>query len=157
MPTKNSVRGVSVFERFSTDMGLHVMEVSAPARAAVRSNHVVGAGADAIRVLHVQGGIRFAGAERIVREVIDTAPAEARVAFDLSMVSSIDDVARRVLLEVVRRLTLDGHEVYLIDPESAIPEPDPGDGGRAAVVGDIDQVGDRACAVSDDTGFGGGT
>lgn len=39
----NSVRGVSLFERFSSDMGLHVMEVPAAARAVVRSNHVVAA------------------------------------------------------------------------------------------------------------------
>ena len=63
-------RGVSLFERFSSDMGLHVMEVPAAARAVVRSNHVLGRGAGAVRVLQAQGGIRFAGAERIVREFI---------------------------------------------------------------------------------------
>ena len=29
----NSVRGVSLFERFSTDMGMHLMEVPPPARS----------------------------------------------------------------------------------------------------------------------------
>lgn len=43
---------------------------------------------------------------------VDTAPAESRVVLDLTMVSSIDDVSRRMLLEVARRLTLDGSEVY---------------------------------------------
>lgn len=136
-PHGNSVRGVSLFGRFSSDMGLHVMEVPAAARAVVRSNHVVGGGADAVRVIQLQGGIRFAGAERIVREVVDTAPAEATVALDLTMVSSIDDVARRMLLEVARRLTLDGHEVHLVDPGSVVPDPDPGDGGRVTVVGQV--------------------
>jgi glutaminase len=136
----NSVRGVSMFGRFSSDMGLHVMEVPATARAVVRSNHVVGAGPDAIRVLQLQGGIRFAGVERVVREVVDTAPSETKLALDLTMVYSIDDVARRTLLEIVRRLTLDGLDVYLIDPESILPEPDPGDGGRVTVVSDLDQV-----------------
>jgi glutaminase len=139
-PHGNSVRGVSLFERFSSDMGLHVMEVPAAARAVVRSNHVVGRGPDAIRVLQLQGGINFAAAERIVREAVDTAPAEAEVALDLTMVYSIDDVGRRMLLEVVRRLTLDGHEVYLVDPEAIMPDPEPGDGGRITVVGDIEQV-----------------
>lgn len=134
----NSVRGVSLFGRFSSDMGMHVMEVPAAARAVVRSNHVVGSGPNAIRVLQLQGGIRFAGAERIVREAVNTAPPEARVALDLTMVYSIDDVARRMLLEVARRLTLDGHEVYLVDPESMIP--DPGDGGRVTVVGNVEQA-----------------
>ncbi|MFD4404947.1 glutaminase [Nocardia sp. NPDC058499] len=136
----NSVRGVSLFERFSADMGLHVMEVPAAARAVVRSNHVAGRGPEAIRVLQLQGGIGFAAAERVVREAVDTAPAEARVALDLTMVYSIDDVGRRMLLEVVRRLTLDGHEVYLVDPEAIIPDPDPGDGGRVTIVGDIAQA-----------------
>jgi hypothetical protein len=56
------------------DMGLHLMEVPPSARAAVRSNHVIGSGRAATRVLQLQGGIRFAGAERVVREAVDTAP-----------------------------------------------------------------------------------
>ncbi|WP_181787311.1 glutaminase [Streptomyces phytophilus] len=139
-PHGNSVRGVSLFERFSSDMGLHVMEVPPAARAVVRSNHVVGGGPGAIRVVQLQGGIGFAAAERVVREVVSTAPREAGVALDLTMVHSIDDVARRMLLEVARRLTLDGHEVYLVDPESVVPDPDPGDGGRVTVVSDVEQA-----------------
>ncbi|WP_407565420.1 glutaminase [Streptomyces sp. 184] len=139
-PHGNSVRGVSLFERFSSDMGLHVMEVPPAARAVVRSNHLVGSGPNAIRVLQLQGGVGFAGAEKIVRETLDTAPREVRVAFDLTRVYSIDDVARRMLLEVVRRLTLDGHDVYLVDPESIVPDPDPGDGGRVTVVGSVEQA-----------------
>ncbi|MET0930375.1 MAG: glutaminase [Aeromicrobium sp.] len=58
----NSVRGVSLFERFSSDTGLHLMEVPPTAPEVVRSNQVVGDGPDAIRVIQLQGGIRFAGA-----------------------------------------------------------------------------------------------
>lgn len=130
----NSVRGVSLFERFTSDMGMHVMEVPPPARAVVRSNRVRGEGDAATRILRLQGGIRFAGAERVVREVVASAPAERRVVLDVSLVHSIDDVARRMLLEVARRLTLEGHDVYLVDPERVMPDPDPGDGGRLTVV-----------------------
>ncbi|MGV9389649.1 glutaminase [Streptomyces olivaceus] len=136
----NSVRGVSLFERLSSDMGLHVMEVPATSRSAVRSSHVLGSGPQALRVLELQGGIGFAGAERVVKEVVDAPPAETRVALDLTRVHSIDDVARRMLLEVVRRLTLTGHEVYLVDPESVVPDPDPGDGGRVVVVDHVDRA-----------------
>lgn len=136
----NSVRGISLFERFSSDMGLHVMEVPAAARAVVRSHHVVGSGPNALRVLQLQGGIGFAGAERVVQEAEDISPSDVRVALDLTRVYSIDDVARRVLLEVARRLTLNGHEVYLVDPESIMPDPDPGDGGRVTVVDDVDHA-----------------
>ena len=83
----NSMRGVSLFERFSSDMGLHVMEVPAAARAVVRSNHVLGRGAGAVRVLQAQGGIRFAGAERIVREFIGANFDESRVVLDFTLVS----------------------------------------------------------------------
>ncbi|WP_210571844.1 glutaminase [Streptomyces sp. GESEQ-4] len=136
----NSVRGVALFERFSSDMGLHVMEVPAASRAIVRSNHVVGSGSSALRVLRLQGVIGFAGAERVVQKAMGISPSDVRVALDLTRVFSIDDVARRVLLEVARRLTLNGHEVYLVDPESIMPDPDPGDGGRVAVVDNVDQA-----------------
>lgn len=133
----NSVRGVSLFERFSSDMGLHVMEVPSAGRAVVRSSHVLGSGPDALRVLELQGGIGFAGAERVVREILDTDPQETRVAIDLTRVHAIDDVARRMVLEIARRLTLDGREVYLVDPEAVIPDPEPGDGGRVTVIREV--------------------
>ncbi|MEW1756832.1 glutaminase [Streptomyces cyaneofuscatus] len=133
----NSVRGVSLFERFSSDMGLHVMEVPSAGRAVVRSSHVLGSGPDALRVLELQGGIGFAGAERVVREVLDTDPQETRVAIDLTRVHAIDDVARRMVLEIARRLTLDGRQVYLVDPETVIPDPEPGDGGRVTVIREV--------------------
>ncbi|MFX4293543.1 glutaminase [Streptomyces bohaiensis] len=136
----NSVRGVSLFERFSSDMGLHVMDVPSAGQAVVRSNHVLGSGPDALRVLELQGGIDFAGAERVVRAALETAPPEARVAVDLTRVHAIDDVARRMVLEVARRLTLDGQEVYLVDPETMLPDPDPGDGGRVTVVRTVEEA-----------------
>ncbi|WP_420371361.1 STAS domain-containing protein [Kribbella amoyensis] len=128
-------------------MGLHVMEVPPAARAVVRSHHVVGTGPDATRVLQLQGGIRFAAAERVVREVVDAGPAEPRVVFDLTAVSSIDDVARRMLLEVARRLTLDGLAIYLIDPESILPDPDPGDGGHIIAISNLEDAVDAVAKI----------
>ncbi|MFF6961553.1 glutaminase [Streptomyces sp. NPDC008317] len=136
----NSVRGVSLFEPFSGGMGLRVMEVPAAARAVARSHHDVGSGPNALRVLRLQGGIGFAAAERVVQEAMAVPPSAVRVALDLTRVHSMDGAARRVLLEVVRRLTLSGHEVYLADPESIMPDPDPGDGGRVTVVDTVDQA-----------------
>ena len=102
-----SVRGSALLGRSSSGMGMHVMEVPLTARGVVRSNHVVGTGEAATRVLLLQGGVRFAGAEKVVRDV---------------------------LLEVVRRLTSDGHAVSLVDPEGVLPDPHPGDGGRVVAV-----------------------
>lgn len=148
-PHGTSVRGASLFERFSSDMGLHLMEVPAAARAVLRSNHVVGTGPTAIRILQLQGGIGFAGAERVVREAVETAPGDAGVALDLTRVHSLDDVARRMLLEVARRLTLDGRDVYLVDPELVLPDPDPGAGGRVTVVDDLDSAPTSSGNLSD--------
>ena len=75
----NSVRGVSLFERFSADMGLHVMEVPPAARSVVRSNRVRGTGAGAARVLRLQGGIRFAGAERRGKNIGSVAAARRQI------------------------------------------------------------------------------
>ena len=136
----NSMRGVSLFERFSSDMGLHVMEVPAAARAVVRSNHVLGRGAGAVRVLQAQGGIRFAGAERIVRKFIGANFDESRVVLDFTLVSSLDDVARRMLLELARRLAGDGLGIYFVDPELIIPDPDRGDGVLVPVIADAEHL-----------------
>ncbi|MCR2824312.1 hypothetical protein [Microbacterium sp. zg.Y909] len=51
---------------------------------------------------------------------MDTAPTEHRLVFDLGMVSSIDDVSRRMLREVVYRLRSEGHRVEVADPESVM-------------------------------------
>lgn len=136
----NSVRGISLFERFSSDMGLHLMEVPPAARAVVRSHRVYGSGASAVRVLRLQGGIRFSGGEQIMRELAKSGPTEPRVALDLSLVSSIDEVGRRMLLETARRLCIEGHDVILVDPDVILPDPEPGNGGRLTVVDRLDRV-----------------
>jgi glutaminase len=69
-----------------------------------------------------------------VREVADTSPREHTVALDLTLVSSIDDVAQRMLVELARRLTIDGCRVILIDPESVVSETHLADAGSIDVV-----------------------
>lgn len=129
----NSVRGLSLFNRFSSDTGLHLMQVPPAARSVLRVHGDGGDGGD-VRVFELQGTVRFAGAERVVREIVDADIRQGRVAIDLTAVHSLDDVSRRMILEVVRRLSLDGREVFLVDPDSVIPDPDPGDGGSLTVV-----------------------
>lgn len=137
----NSVRGVELFERFTADMGMHLMEVPPAAPSVIRDRRALGAGRRKVLLLAVQGDIRFAGAERVVREFQEHPPAEKRVAISLRRVLSVDDVARRMLLEAVRRLTLDGHDVYLIDPDTVLPDPEPGTGGKVTVYRHIDELG----------------
>jgi glutaminase len=127
----NSTRGVRLFERLTDDMGLHLMEVPPVGRSVLRGHHSHGAA----HVFELQGELRFAGAEAVVREVVEATPAQREVIFDLSRVHGVSDVARRVLLEAVRRLTLhDDKQVTLVDPEGMLADPDAGDGVRPTVV-----------------------
>ncbi|MFD6239445.1 MULTISPECIES: glutaminase [Streptomyces] len=131
----NSVRGVRVCERLSADMGLHLMEASAPARSALRGGRVLhGPGSRSALVHELQGTLQFAGAERLVHGIAHTPPGHDEIGLDLTRVHSVNSVARRMILETVRRLTLDGHAVTLIDPEGVLPDPDAGDGVRPRVV-----------------------
>lgn len=131
----SSVRGVDLFQRFTSDMGMHLMEVPPPGPSVVRSRRVFGHGPFAVQVVSLQGSVRFAGAERILRDFEDDPPQQKRIAISLARVGSVGDVARRMILEAIRRLTLDGHDLFLIDPDGVLPDPDPGDGGRVTVVG----------------------
>ena len=132
----NSVRGIALFERISEDMDLHLMEMPPVSQAVVRSNRVTGG----IRVVELQGDIRFAGAERLIREIVSTVAEEPSVAIDVSRVHSLNPVAYRMLMEVIRRLSLNGYTAYLIDPEDVVPNPDPGGGGHVTVVRSLNEI-----------------
>ena len=99
----NSVRGVSLFERFSSDMGMHVMNIPTVARSAIRANYRIGSGEKITQVIQLQGRIRFAGAERVIREIVDTHYMGTRIALDVTRVYSVDEVAQHMLLEIMRR------------------------------------------------------
>jgi glutaminase len=105
-------------------------------QAVVRSNRVTGG----IRVVELQGDIRFAGAERLIREIVSTVAEEPSVTIDVSRVHSLNAVAYRMLMEVIRRLSLSGYTAYLIDPEDVVPNPDPGGGGHVTVVRSLNEI-----------------
>lgn len=112
-PHGHSARGVQVFEHLSDDMNMHLMEVPPPARSVVRRADVVELldGVEAF-VYDLQGDIRFAGAERVVRLIADEPPTPQIVVFDLVDVHALDDTAIRMLWEAVRRLGAQGHSVW---------------------------------------------
>lgn len=119
----HSARGVQVFERLSEDMDMHLMDVPPPARSVVRHSHAVplgrgSRGVDA-HVYDLQGDIRFAGAERVVRLISDEPPTTKTVVFDLVDVHALDETAARMILETVRRLAADGHEVWFAGLDDA--------------------------------------
>ncbi|WP_300399732.1 glutaminase [Nocardioides sp.] len=115
----SSVRGIRVFERLSSDMGMHLMDVAQEGRSALRGSYV-SEGEDAVTVYEMQGDLRFAGAETVVRAIAAADHTTKRVALDLTRVYRLHDVGRRMLLECVRRLELDGRDVLVIDPERTL-------------------------------------
>ena len=124
----HSVEGVRTFERLSRDMELHIMNPTVSDVQPVRSVRV-----DAVTGRHsyrLQGPMTFASGEKVVRRLAEIEPGANEVTIDLSRVSSINGTARRMLLEAMRRLSMDGHVVGLADPGRRLPDPDLGDGTR---------------------------
>lgn len=123
----NSVRGVRAFERLSADMGMHLMEVPPVHRTAIRSIEIVGD----VEVIELQGALQFTNAEIVIRELVDNTSHPAPVvALDIRRVISVNDVARKLLMELLRRFVVDGKRVALIDPDGVVGE-HPGLGGGA--------------------------
>ena len=136
----NSVRGVSLFERFSSDMGMHVMNIPTVARSAIRANYRIGSGEKITQVIQLQGRIRVAGAERVIREIVDTHYMGTRIALDVTRVYSVDEVAQHMLLEIMRRMRHEGYTVYLIDQDDTITNLEALRTMDVAVLGSIDEL-----------------
>ncbi|MFC6152227.1 glutaminase A [Nocardioides yefusunii] len=111
----NSVRGIRIFERMNQHMGLHLMDAIDVPRL-VNRRHVV----NGVPVHEVTGDLRFVEVERVMRSFESEAPGTGPVVVDLSRVHRVKDIARRVMLESLRRLHLDGHEVRLVDPDEVL-------------------------------------
>ena len=138
-PHGSSVRGIEVFKRLSNDMGMHLMDVAQEGRSALRGFYV-SEGDDPMTVYEVQGDLRFAGAETVVRAIAETEHTTRRVALDLTRVYRLHDVGRRMLLECVRRLGEDGLDVVVVDPESTLPGAAKVDSDLLEVVDSLDSV-----------------
>ena len=136
----NSVRGVRLFERLSDDMGMHLMEIPAPGQAVLRKVRRFDGSGPSATVFQLQGMLGFTTAEVVTRAVIDHDPRTDRVVFDLERLHRVDDVGRVMLLEVCRRLSIDGRDVILFDSEGILTDPNPGDGGTLRVVTSLEQL-----------------
>jgi glutaminase len=119
----NSSRGVKIFERLNQHMGLHLMETP-PVHQWIVRRHLVGG----IPVHEVSGDLRFAEVERVMRSFETEPHTDSPVVLDLTRVSRVNDIARRVLLEGVRRLHLDGHDVRIVDPCTVLGDRETGNG-----------------------------
>ncbi|NMN99766.1 glutaminase [Gordonia sp. TBRC 11910] len=121
----NSVRGVAMFERLSDDLGMHLMELPPAHRTAIRSIEIV----DDVEVVELQGALQFTNAEIIVRELVDNTSHPAPVvALDIRRVHSVTDVARRLIMLLLRGFVDDGKRVAVIDPDGVVGGLGLGDG-----------------------------
>lgn len=120
----SSVRGIKVCQRLSKDMGMHLLEAAAYSSTALRAVHEDAA----TTTIELQGVIQFTGAEDVLFRLHHTPPSTNSVLFDFSRVHRLTDVGRRMILEAMRRLRLDGHVILFHDPEQTLPNPDMGDG-----------------------------
>lgn len=120
----NSVRGVKAFRRLSADMGLHLMEAEAFGSRSLRGVRTD----DDATIVDLQGVVSFGGAEGVLDHLDGSQPSTDTVIVDVSRVDDFTDVGRRMVLEGMRRLSLDGHRIGLIDPDTKLPDPDLGDG-----------------------------
>ncbi|GAB3946830.1 glutaminase [Corynebacterium tapiri] len=127
----NSVRGVTVFEHLSDDMGMHLMNTENRAGShAVRSITREG---DCTTV-HIQGIVNFVAAEAIVQVLNQHDFTTGRVLLDVSRIVESHPIARRMLKEGLRRLREDGHEIGVIDPEGELRSRVLDDGSRLPLV-----------------------
>lgn len=129
----NSVRGTALFRRLSNDMGLHLMDAQAIGSRALRA--VVSEKGRS--VIQIQGPINFTAAEIVVNRLAQTPPSESSVVFDVSRVGMVNEIGRRMMLEAMRRLNLDGKTVLLYDPENSFPDPDIGGGVKPEILSEL--------------------
>lgn len=120
----NSVAGARIFRRLSRDMGLNLMATEPYGLQTVRSIR----SADDFTVIRLQGHLNFAAAERFLSRVEKEVIGTPAVVVELSRVSAVNDVGRRMILEEMRRMRNDGLDVWVFDPDEVLPDPDLGDG-----------------------------
>ena len=117
----NSVRGIDMMERLSRDMGLHLMEGTPSAQTIVQSHYRTGKNASK-SVYVLRGVLKFTEAEMLLRIFQGEPVDEGTIVIDLTQISLIHDVGKRMFLEGVDRLIDDGHSVLLVDPEQRLEQ-----------------------------------
>ncbi|UTO20471.1 glutaminase [Acinetobacter sp. Z1] len=115
----NSVRGIDILERLSRDMGLHLMEGTPSAQTIVQSHYRTGKDAS-LSVYVLRGVLKFTEAEMLLRILQAEPMDQSTIVIDLTQISIIHDVGKRMFLEGIDRLIDDGHTLLLVDPEQRL-------------------------------------
>jgi glutaminase len=126
----NSVRGVAVCEALSSQFGLHFLQPPRPSAATVRSrytlegvrskrrrtpgeNRVLDAQGRSAVVYELQGDLRFATIEPVLREIVDDDTDLLFAVLDFKRVSHADQAATRMLAALVHCCAARGQHVVL--------------------------------------------
>ncbi|MEX2208469.1 MAG: glutaminase A [Myxococcota bacterium] len=124
----NSVRGVEVCRRISTDLNLHFLSAARPSGSIVRASYSlarvgskrVRSEADSValdtlgeraRVWELQGDLAFAAVEAVSRRVVEESPGVDVAVIDLARVTQIGDAAAEILLALVQSLARAGKQL----------------------------------------------
>ena len=118
----NSQRGRLAFERFSRDMGMHLFASDQGRLDAVDVSESRGTVTFALR-----GNIQLTAASELL-DLMAGSDGGADVVLDVTRVHAFSGLGRRMSLEGLRRLRLDGRNVAVRDPSGVLPNPDLGDG-----------------------------
>ena len=124
----NSVRGVAVCEALSEELELHFLRAPRPQLSALRSRSTVrslgskrarlraerealSAHGHEAAVYQLQGDLRFAGIESVIRRMVNEGPEVQRFLLDMSRVTDLDTPSARLLLELCTSLAREQREV----------------------------------------------
>jgi glutaminase len=124
----NSVRGVRVCEALSTDLGLHFLRPPRPSTGTIRARYtlatvrskrqrpvgeakVLDDHGSRVAVYELQGDLRFATVECVVREIVACEDPLEFVVLDFKRVSHVDIAATRLLAALVQSCAAAGREV----------------------------------------------
>ena len=117
----NSQRARRAFEQLSKDMGMHLFT---PSNGRL---DVVDVKLETLKeTFTLQGNVHFTTAAELL-DLMEKSTARNAALLDVSSVNSFTDVARRMALEGLRRLKLDGREALLHDPWQVLGNPELGE------------------------------
>src|SRR4051794_6660738 len=133
----NSVRGVAACRQLSRELELHFLHVASDRRSAIRDAWDIGSAPSSrrrtpdeqeilneygacARMYALHGDLLFAGAESVVREFTERAPELEVIVLDISRVSEIAGVARRMLADTREVMEERGCRLALVDPDGEL-------------------------------------
>lgn len=133
----NSVRGILACRHLSTDLGLHMFNLTRESRVSIRSVYDIGEFAvgsdwsqrersflrtcrDRVRVYELQGDLTFSGAEAAMRRLERDIDDYDVVIVDISRIGDIDPVARTMVLSFKHALEDRGQQGVIVDPDTVL-------------------------------------